>query len=224
MIAFDSEANKYDDWYKTKKGKLVDEIETRLTMEMFIPFSGMNVLDIGCGTGNYSIKLAELGCKVTAIDVSDKMLELAKKKAQLSGYNIEFQLGSCENLHFKENTFDAVFSITAIEFFKDVIKSFDEMFRVAKKSAPIVVGTINKDSSWGELYETPFFQENTVFKYANLLSKTDLGTYRQSELIDLKECLFFGPDEKDENLSIELEKSLFNKNKGGFICGLWKKQ
>jgi len=40
----------------------------------------MNVLDVGCGTGNFSIKLAKLGCNVTGIDISDNMLNIARKR------------------------------------------------------------------------------------------------------------------------------------------------
>jgi len=223
MIAFDKEANTYDSWYETKKGWLIDEVETSLAMELLQPQKGMKILDVGCGTGNYSIKLAELGCEVTAIDVSQNMLTIAKEKARRKNLNIIFEMGSVERLDFKDNSFDAVASITAIEFFDDVQKGFNEMFRVAKKDAPIVVGTINKESAWGELYETSYFKENSVFKYANLIGKSTLSKIMAEQLIDFKESLFFLPNTPDEELSMDLEKSLKGKNRGGFICGLWKK-
>ncbi|NJO92077.1 MAG: methyltransferase domain-containing protein [Chloroflexia bacterium] len=72
MIIFDKEATSYDGWYQTEKGKLIDEVETSLAIELLQPKRGMKVLDVGCGTGNYSIKLAKAGCNVTAIDVSQK--------------------------------------------------------------------------------------------------------------------------------------------------------
>ena len=37
------------------------------------PEKGMRILDVGCGTGNFSIKLAKMGLDVTGIDVSEKM-------------------------------------------------------------------------------------------------------------------------------------------------------
>ncbi len=223
MIAFDNEATAYDAWYTTKKGALIDEVETALAMELLRPEKTMRILDIGCGTGNYSIKLATLGCHVTAIDVSENMLDIARTKALKKNLDIDFRIGAVENLEFENESFDAVVSVTAIEFFDDVQKGFEEMFRVAKKEAPIVVGTINKESAWGELYETPYFKENTVFRYANLVGKSMLSKIKADKLIDFKESLFFLPDTPEEDLNLDLENSLSEKNRGGFICGLWKK-
>jgi len=39
-----------------------------------------NIIDIGCGTGNYSTRLSRLKCKVTGVDVSSSMLKIAKEK------------------------------------------------------------------------------------------------------------------------------------------------
>ena len=40
------------------------------------------VLDVGCGTGNFSLKLAGYGCEVTGIDLSEEMLAQARHKAE----------------------------------------------------------------------------------------------------------------------------------------------
>ncbi len=54
-----------------------------------------NILDIGCGTGNYSIWFAKNGCNVTGIDFSSNAIEIAKKKAK--GMKIEFVCDSIMN-------------------------------------------------------------------------------------------------------------------------------
>ena len=41
----------------------------------------MTILDAGCGTGNFSIKLAERGAHVTGIDLSTEMMAVAREKA-----------------------------------------------------------------------------------------------------------------------------------------------
>ena len=40
------------------------------------------ILDLACGTGNYSIALANLGCKVTGIDLDEQMIDLARVKVR----------------------------------------------------------------------------------------------------------------------------------------------
>jgi len=82
MEIFDGIAKNYDGWYTTKMGNFVDEIETKLALNMFSPRRGMKVLDVGCGTGNFSTKLARFGCRVTGIDVSENMLKIARHKAK----------------------------------------------------------------------------------------------------------------------------------------------
>jgi len=57
----DQMANEYDSWYKTPKGRVVDKIEKEVMYEFLKPQPGMEILDIGCGTGNLSLELARLG-------------------------------------------------------------------------------------------------------------------------------------------------------------------
>ena len=63
MAVFDKKADDYDRWYESKLGKFVDKVETELAFSLLNPFPN-EILDMGCGTGNFSIKLAEKGCKV----------------------------------------------------------------------------------------------------------------------------------------------------------------
>lgn len=223
MAAFDPEADNYDGWYSTRLGKLVDDIETKASLHLLDPRENMRILDVGCGTGNYSIKLSQLGCSVVGVDISENMLEIAKKKSAKLNLNIRFLHSNSEELPFDDESFDAVISITAIEFFTNPGASVKEMLRVIKEKGSLVIGTINKDSPWGKLYSTTYFKDNTVFRYANFLNKDYLNNIEKDKLIQLRTCLFIPPDTIEENLSIELETNLSKLNEGGFICCLWKK-
>jgi 2-polyprenyl-3-methyl-5-hydroxy-6-metoxy-1,4-benzoquinol methylase len=67
----------------------------------------IRILDIGCGTGRHSIELAKRGYNVTGIDLSDSMLNRAKKKAMTENLSIEFQQQDARDLTFKHE-FDLV--------------------------------------------------------------------------------------------------------------------
>ncbi|MGB4440562.1 MAG: class I SAM-dependent methyltransferase, partial [Sedimentibacter sp.] len=108
MAIFDNVASDYDAWYTDKKGNFVDKVETDLAFKMIKVEKGMKVLDIGCGTGNFSIKLAKMGCIVTGIDISDNMLNIACQKAEEENLDIKFLHMDLNDLKFKENEFDAV--------------------------------------------------------------------------------------------------------------------
>ena len=104
MADFDKKAPEYDAWYKTQKGALVDALETECAFSLFTPAPGMRVLDAGCGTGNFSMKMAALGAHVEGIDLSAPMIGYAQEKAAASEYSdqLHFQLGDLYQLPFPD--------------------------------------------------------------------------------------------------------------------------
>ena len=225
MALFDKEAENYDNWYETKMGEFVDKVETDCAFSLFQPEPGMNILDVGCGTGNFSIKMARKGANVTGIDISEKMLEIARNRASQEELTIEFKKMDSQSLMFPDNFFDAVFSMATIEFLSNAQKMIEEMFRVCKKGGSIVLGTINKDSDWGRLYQDPEFQKNVpVFRHAYFKSPKDLSRIKQEYLVKIKECLFIPPDTPEIEISLENERKLSASNRGGFFCILWRKK
>jgi arsenite methyltransferase len=93
---------------------------------------GTKVLDVASGTGESAFYLARnFGCQIIGVDISDRMIERARRKALEKGLIIEFKKGNANDLPFKENTFDAVISecTTCI---LDKERAIGEMVRVAK--------------------------------------------------------------------------------------------
>jgi len=68
----------------------------------------LNVLDVGTGAGFLALLFAEMGHKVTGVDISLGMLEKAKHNAQNMGLEIDFFHGDAENLPFEDSSFDLV--------------------------------------------------------------------------------------------------------------------
>ncbi|MBI9066112.1 MAG: class I SAM-dependent methyltransferase [Salinivirgaceae bacterium] len=221
MAIYDIESLSYDDWYQKPIGKFIDKLQTKLIFDALKPNSEMKILDVGCGTGNFSIKLAKLGCDVIGVDVSEAMLKKARENANTT--TISFKKMKATKLNFSDNYFDAVISITAFEFIENNQLAFNEMMRVCKPNAPIIIGTLHKNSSWGNLYESDEMRKNSIFKYAKLKSKADLQKYDSLSLISISECLHMNPTFIEKDFTLENEQQLKNQNPGGFICGLWKK-
>jgi ubiquinone biosynthesis O-methyltransferase len=223
MAIFDGIAGEYDSWYTTEMGKFVDEVETRLALGMFSPSRGMKILDVGCGTGNFSIKLSNLGCRVTGIDISGEMLKQAEQKAKQDGLDVEFQQMDVYKLEFPDEHFDGVFSMAAFEFITEPLRAYKEMYRVLKPGGRMLIGTINPESSWGELYLSKEFQRNSIFKYAKFITMEELKSLDRNNLKQAGECLFIPPSAPDESITMEEEERLSKINRGGFICVLWEK-
>lgn len=223
MAIFDNEAKSYDSWYDTKLGDFVDRVERKCAFDLFLPFEGKKILDIGCGTGNYSIRLAELGYEVVGIDISDEMLDIARGKAKEKNLNIKFYNMDIYDLKFDDGEFDGAFSMAAFEFVEDTERALSEIFRVVKIGGQILIGTINKDSSWGELYLSEDLQRNSVFKYAHFKIIEDFTRIYSDKVVDKKECLFISPSADIEDINMEKEEELSRSERGGFICVLWGK-
>ncbi|OEU43080.1 SAM-dependent methyltransferase [Methanosarcina sp. Ant1] len=81
----------------------------RIFREVF-PERGLKILDVGCGTGELSILFSEMGHEVTGIDISRKMLKVAKSKAEAFRVDITFEEVDAENPHYDASSFDIVFN------------------------------------------------------------------------------------------------------------------
>ena len=106
------------------------------------PPEGGTVLEVAVGTGANLHPLAEqIGPQgqIVAIDLSLAMLQVAKKRA--SAIPVPIHLARADGCHlpFVDNSFDAVFHFGGINMFGDVRQGIEEMVRVAKRDAPIII-------------------------------------------------------------------------------------
>ena len=102
MALFDAIADSYDEWYLKPFGQFIDEVESELAFSIFKVEKGMKILDLGCGTGNYTLRLAEEGAEVTGADLSEKMLQQAKQKAAKRHQKIDFIPMDMNHLKLKD--------------------------------------------------------------------------------------------------------------------------
>ena len=88
-------------------------------LEKLLPdFRGKRVLDLGCGYGWHCIYAAEHGAAhVTGVDLSEKMLEVARQKASFP--QVEYLHAAIEDVDFPPERFDVVFSSLAIHYLQD---------------------------------------------------------------------------------------------------------
>jgi ubiquinone/menaquinone biosynthesis C-methylase UbiE len=103
---------------------------------------GLEVLDVGCGTGRHAISMASRGARVTAVDFSDRMLARAKQKR--GDANITFQVCDLtKSLPFDAATFDLVLCALVLDHIADLESFFHEMRRVCRPSGFGVVSTVH---------------------------------------------------------------------------------
>jgi len=71
---------------------------------------GMRVLDVGCGVGTWSVRLAELGCRVTGTDLSPVFIEMAQQHPL-----VDYKVGAVEDLELPADHFDLALSVTVLQ-------------------------------------------------------------------------------------------------------------
>src|SRR5450432_4363692 len=84
-------------------------------VELLAPRAGERILDLGCGDGALTAKLAALGCQVTGVDASPQQIDAARK------LGLDARVMNGEALDF-DSEFDAVFSNAALHWMRDPAK------------------------------------------------------------------------------------------------------
>ena len=104
---------------------------------------GLNILDIGCGGGLISEPMSRLGAKITAIDASNKNIEVAKLHAKKNNLNINYLNIEPENLKLK-NEFDIILNLEVVEHVADLDLYLHSCFNLLKSKGIMFTATINR--------------------------------------------------------------------------------
>ena len=103
---------------------------------------GKKVLDIACGTGDFSIAIAKkTNASVTGLDLSEGMLKVMDEKVKKEGLQdrIGTLQGDCENLPFEDNSFDCVTIGFGIRNFEHREKALREILRVLRPGGKLII-------------------------------------------------------------------------------------
>lgn len=109
---------------------------------------GDYVLEIAPGAGYLSIELSKLGkYKITGMDISRDLVEIARRNAKEAGVDIDFQQGNVSNMPFHENEFNFIICVLAFKNFKEPLKALEEMHRVLKPGGTALIMDLNRKAS-----------------------------------------------------------------------------
>ncbi len=116
--------------------------------ELFSRLAGSRgtLLEVGCGIGVDSIQLAKCGFDVTAVDLTENALAVAKEFAAQRGVRIDFRLGNAEGLDFPDGSFDVVYSFGVLHHTPDIERSVAEVRRVLEPGGTAYVMLYHRDS------------------------------------------------------------------------------
>jgi len=113
----------------------------RITQEYFQP--DMEVLEFGCGTGSTAIVHAPHVKHICATDISSKMIEIAKSKADAAGVdNVTFDQSTIEELRVSDQSVDAVLGLSILHLLEDKEQAIAKVHRILKPGGIFVTSTM----------------------------------------------------------------------------------
>ena len=102
----------------------------------------LKVLDVACGTGDFTIEIAKkvaAGSEVIGVDISDGMMAVGRDKIKNAGVAAEMYGADCEELPYDDNTFDRITVGFGVRNFEHLELGLSEMCRVLKLDGKLVV-------------------------------------------------------------------------------------
>lgn len=159
-----------------------DEVETRkYFVEPHIPpfaqferWKGKKVLEIGCGIGTDTINFARAEAKVTAVEISKKSLDIARKRAKVFGLEkrIKFFLADAEELSkaVSIEPYDLIYSFGVIHHTPHPQKIIKEMKKYCHKKTEVRIMVYNR-CSWKVLWILFKFGKGDFWNLDRLIAK-----------------------------------------------------
>jgi len=169
----------------------------------------LKILDVGAGTGRFSIPLAQEGHEIIHLDISKNMIEIAKEVANLRNLkNIEFiQQDLCKGLQYENNSFDLVLCLDSpLSYcYENYINVLKDLIRVSRSKIILCVsnryGIILEGGAEFDLYHFGRLKTvKAVFRTGNLIVTEEL---RKKQASIMPSWHGFTPEE----LKILIEKN-----------------
>jgi ubiquinone/menaquinone biosynthesis C-methylase UbiE len=121
-------------------------------VEALGPQPGERWLDVGCGAGNLAELAAGAGARVSGIDLSPRLIGVAKERAEAGGYDIDYRVGDAEQLDVEDASFDKVVSSVAMIFAPDHAAAARELARVTRPGGRLAFSAWTPEGTVGEMF------------------------------------------------------------------------
>ncbi len=143
----DDVAEEYDDKRFSEGGAFIDRREKQAVLSALGPLEDKRVLEVACGTGRFTVMMAQQGANITGLDISGAMLAQGRNKAKAAGVddNVEFMRGDAARLPFPDDYFDAVFAMRFFHLADRPVTFLRELRRVSK--GQVFFDTFNLEST-----------------------------------------------------------------------------
>lgn len=113
--------------------------------------SGADVLEIAPGPGYFALEMARRGARVTGLDISPTMVEIATARAREAGLDVDFRHGDATQLPFADASFDLIVCQAAFKNFLHPLEALNEMHRALRSGGLAVIEDMRHETTLGEI-------------------------------------------------------------------------
>lgn len=174
------------------------------------------ILDVATGTCDLAILAAKLNpARITGIDISDKMLEIGRRKVDREGLSDLIELVKCdsEKICFRDNSYDVAMVAFGVRNFTDPLRGLKEMKRVLRRGGLLIVLEFSKPE--GFLFKRIYnFYFSRLLPFLGKVLSKDKRAYRY-----LNESVMRFPD-NEEFLGIMRSAGLSDLNQLKLTAGI----
>lgn len=139
----------YFDLYEEEDTQLAEQ-QVQQVLALLHLSDGASILDLCCGYGRHSIKLAQRGFKVTGVDISTRQIQHAREVAEKAHAPLDFQVADARQLNFQE-AFDVVLNMfVSFGFFKNDHENrqvLQGVFRALKPGGKLLIDFWNREKA-----------------------------------------------------------------------------
>ncbi len=131
--------------------ELLSEMHVTL-VDTLVPRVGEEWLDVGCGAGDVAFLAARNGAAVTGSDLSQTLIEAAKRRAAEQDLDLTLEVGDCQSLPYADASFDVVSSSVGAIFAPDHARAAAELARVCRPGGRVGLTAWRASSGVGEIF------------------------------------------------------------------------
>lgn len=170
----------YGRWRSSRLGRITDEIERDLILELCGDVAGRSGLDAGCGDGDLAARLARRGADVTGLDGDRRMLAAARDRMASEGLAVHLVEGDILALPFEDGRFGLVTAVAVLCLIPDPRRAVAEMARVLTPGGRLVLGDLGRYSLWAARRRVRGWLGAPTWRAAHFWSASELSRLLQA--------------------------------------------
>ncbi|MGW3999093.1 class I SAM-dependent methyltransferase [Amycolatopsis sp. NPDC004772] len=138
-------------WYAKNRGTEAQLVQyRRQAAEVTAGWpEGAEVLEVAPGPGFFAVELAKRGFRVTGLDISHTMVEIARENG--AGLDVDFRQGDITHAPFEPGTFDYLVCQAAFKNFRQPVAALNEMHRVLRPGGYAVIHDLNHEATGADI-------------------------------------------------------------------------